>query len=388
MLAVLRATPGRVGASGPTHDATRLTSRPSTHLRARRSTLLHAAEPTTATTTPTTSFTTAASGEWEGAAAAFNRDGEPIALPPNYVPDAFREWGVEVADWTTQCSTIAVAPAPGAGGDDGVSLSYRLKRLLPSVGCEADATAFLDEGVAVRLGNGNGRGGGGAEEGGASLPPAFLGDGAYALAPPALPTDPASRPARFEVSLPLPPAACVAANGSVSPRRVRAVVSVAAAPASDRASPRPPILAGVELFSEKRYGDYIGGTDSLAGCGGGVGPFARTQALEAGALERGDWSVVRGVVTQSPPPAGAALTFPPADAARGSDTGRLLLPLGAWVAVRPAANGGVVVEAGVVATGSADGGVVRRSGAAEFDAGGTLLGVSLVAEVAGGGRLD
>ena len=46
-----------------------------------------------------------------------------------------REWGVKVYDWHTQHSTIA--------GPEG--LTSQLKRLMPIVGCEADAVAFEEE---------------------------------------------------------------------------------------------------------------------------------------------------------------------------------------------------------------------------------------------------
>ena len=339
---------------------------------------------TAPSTLVSSSFAEAASGEWEGAAAAFNRTGSPIELPPRYVPEAFREWGVEVADWQTQCST-EVLPVPGGDAiSTSFSLSYRLKRLLPSVGCEADATAFVDEGVSARLGGGGAEIGGVEAEVEARFLPAFLPDGSYALAPPCLPIDPSSKLARFEVSLPLPPASCVAADGSVSPRRVRAVLSVAADPTSTSVPPSP-VLVGVELFSEKRYGPYAAGRDSLAGCGGGVGPFARKDRLEEGVVERGDWRVEGGVRVSAGAPSSSSSPAP--DPARGSALGRLLLPLGAWAAVR-ACEGGVVVEAGVVADGGA-GDLVRRTGAASFDAAsGALQSVELVAETAGGGRLE
>ena len=41
----------------------------------------------------------AASGEWEGCSASFDANGNPIPLPPYYVPDAYREWGQEIYDW-------------------------------------------------------------------------------------------------------------------------------------------------------------------------------------------------------------------------------------------------------------------------------------------------
>lgn len=71
------------------------------------------------------------SGEWDGYSAEFNFAGEPIQLPSSIVPDAFREWGVEIHDWQTQCPTLA-HPENG-------HLWYKVIRLHPTVGCEADA---------------------------------------------------------------------------------------------------------------------------------------------------------------------------------------------------------------------------------------------------------
>ena len=72
------------------------------------------------------------SGEWDGFGAEFTAAGDPVELPENVVPAAYREWGVQVYDWQTQCPTLADPAAPCA-------LHYRLVRLLPTVGCEADA---------------------------------------------------------------------------------------------------------------------------------------------------------------------------------------------------------------------------------------------------------
>uniref|UniRef100_M8CWM1 DUF3598 domain-containing protein n=1 Tax=Aegilops tauschii TaxID=37682 RepID=M8CWM1_AEGTA len=77
-------------------------------------------------------FAARVSGEWDGFGADFTVAGDPVELPANVVPDAYREWGVQVFDWQTQCPTLADPAAPGA-------LHYRLVRLLPTVGCEADA---------------------------------------------------------------------------------------------------------------------------------------------------------------------------------------------------------------------------------------------------------
>ncbi|XXG71936.1 hypothetical protein AAC387_Pa07g1149 [Persea americana] len=71
------------------------------------------------------------SGEWDGFGADFTRDGKPNELPESVVPEAFREWEVKVFDWQTQCPTLAEPEEP--------VLVYKLIKLLPTVGCEADA---------------------------------------------------------------------------------------------------------------------------------------------------------------------------------------------------------------------------------------------------------
>lgn len=48
-------------------------------------------------------------GEWEGVTASFSPEGQPLQLPEYYVPEAYREWGVELFDWQTQCSCQADA---------------------------------------------------------------------------------------------------------------------------------------------------------------------------------------------------------------------------------------------------------------------------------------
>lgn len=68
------------------------------------------------------------SGEWDGYGAEFSASGVPCELPASVVPETFKEWDVQIYDWQTQCPTIADK-----------SLCYKLIRLLPTVGCEADA---------------------------------------------------------------------------------------------------------------------------------------------------------------------------------------------------------------------------------------------------------
>ncbi|BFI23595.1 hypothetical protein MPTK2_1g03480 [Marchantia polymorpha subsp. ruderalis] len=83
-------------------------------------------------------FAERVSGEWDGYGADFTFTGEPLELPSSVVPDAFRDWGVEIHDWQTMCPTLAV--------EESQDLSYRVIRLLPTVGCEADAaTPYCNE---------------------------------------------------------------------------------------------------------------------------------------------------------------------------------------------------------------------------------------------------
>ncbi|XP_058098248.1 uncharacterized protein LOC131243137 [Magnolia sinica] len=76
-------------------------------------------------------FTRNVSGEWDGFGADFTSEGKPIELPESIVPEEFREWEVKVFDWQIQCSTLAETDEP--------VLVYKLIKLLPTVGCEADA---------------------------------------------------------------------------------------------------------------------------------------------------------------------------------------------------------------------------------------------------------
>ncbi|EHA8588153.1 Chromosomal replication initiator protein DnaA [Cocos nucifera] len=93
-------------------------------------------------------FARRVSGEWDGFGAEFTADGKPVELPEAVVPEAFREWGVQLFDWQTQCPTLA------AEAGDPV-LSYKLIKLLPTVGCEADAATrhSVEERIAGGTGN-------------------------------------------------------------------------------------------------------------------------------------------------------------------------------------------------------------------------------------------
>lgn len=79
-------------------------------------------------------FGSSVSGEWDGYSAEFSMFGEPLQLPSSLVPDAFLEWEQTIQDWQIQCPTLA-HPEQG-------HLGYKIIRLLPTVGCEADAATI------------------------------------------------------------------------------------------------------------------------------------------------------------------------------------------------------------------------------------------------------
>lgn len=89
------------------------------------------AAPPTSLTNGWAAFANKVSGEWDGFGADFTEQGKPMELPESVVPEAYREWEVKVFDWQTQCPTLA--------HPSNFSLDYKLIRLLPTVGCEADA---------------------------------------------------------------------------------------------------------------------------------------------------------------------------------------------------------------------------------------------------------
>ncbi|KAK4257997.1 hypothetical protein QN277_007511 [Acacia crassicarpa] len=77
-------------------------------------------------------FAKKVSGEWDGFGADFSNEGKANELPELVVPEAFREWEVKLFDWQTQCPTLAES-------EENI-LIYKNILLLPTVGCEADAS--------------------------------------------------------------------------------------------------------------------------------------------------------------------------------------------------------------------------------------------------------
>ncbi|XP_040384766.1 uncharacterized protein LOC121055756 [Oryza brachyantha] len=180
-------------------------------------------------------FAARVSGEWDGFGAEFTAAGDPVELPEKVVPEAYREWGVQVFDWQTQCPTLADPAAP-------CDLHYRLVRLLPTVGCEADAATVHT-----------------SHQRHASSASAFAysAGGSYVAAWPKGPAP------VLEVEH------CVVHPDSREVR-VRLVQTVALA--------KEARLRGVKVFSEQWYGPYRNG-EQLGGCAVREAAFAAGEKL-------------------------------------------------------------------------------------------------------------
>lgn len=254
-------------------------------------------------------FAARVSGEWDGFGADFTVAGDPVELPANVVPDAYREWGVQVFDWQTQCPTLADPAAPRA-------LHYRLVRLLPTVGCEADAATVHT-----------------SHQRHVSSATAFAyqaaGAGGSYVA-----TWPKGPAAVLEVEHCI----CHPDNAEV---RVRLVQTVALAKDAAR-------LRGVKVFSEQWYGPYRNG-DQLGGCALRESAFAAGKRLAASEVV-GQWeSTARFSGALDPVTgkfAGLEPDHEPRRTARDGAGVVTLLPKQLWSSLKVSGDGDVVCEVG------------------------------------------
>jgi hypothetical protein len=313
-------------------------------------------------------------GEWEGVTATFNPAGDALDLPERFVPQAFRDWDMVPKDWQSQCSVPPPEQAAGGGGLP--LLRFASRRMMPTVGCEADAVAFTDEMTVI----------GGANSTATATPQQVLAavaaDGAYASAPSRLPAD-GRATVRLEACLPLPPAS---ADASKRPERLRVVQtftrdwtirleneggSEASAASSPPPSPAALLrLESVELHREQREGGYTGRVE-LLGCGGGSPPISGLEHVSRSSVPSSVMADLAAASSSSAPPA----TAPPGSLASGAVL--TLLPLGAWSCVSRGEGGGASslrAEAGVVVGGR------RRVVAFEFGEDGALSGASISEE--------
>ncbi|KAF4363926.1 hypothetical protein G4B88_004226 [Cannabis sativa] len=203
--------------------------------------------PTSTSTTAWMEFAKNVSGEWDGFGAEFSNEGIPIELPERVVPDAFREWEVKVFDWQTQCPTLA-------DPKDNV-VSYRLIKLLPTVGCEADAaTRFsIDE-----------RSVGGPDSGVSAF--AYQPSGSYVAV---WPIDEKGSHNLFELEH------CLI-NPEDRESRMRIIQIL-------RVENEKIVLHSIRVFVEQWYGPFRNG-DQLGGCAIRDSAFASTAALKASEL--------------------------------------------------------------------------------------------------------
>lgn len=182
------------------------------------------------------SFTDRVVGEWDGVCATFDVDGEPRELPEYYVPQAYRDWDVQLYDWQSQCSMNSTEE----GG-----LSCVTRRMMPTVGCEADAIAFTEE-VPEDLicGNSNAF---------------FSAQGHATQSPGDAMVDDKAFDCKAEHILTLG-----------NDRRIRMVHLL-----KKMGPERQWRVQGIEVHVEKKDSEYHGRRE-LTGCGGGMDPFAKT----------------------------------------------------------------------------------------------------------------
>jgi hypothetical protein len=262
-------------------------------------------------------FANAASGEWDGVNVTFDRDGEAQQLPEYYVPQAYRDWGVELYDWQSQCSMLA----------DATGLQYTLRRLMPTVGCEADAVAFTEDLQAMFT------------PGGAAI----TADGGYSTAPAADLSSKEVFKAQSEHCFPL----------EVPDQRIRIVHNLKRMGAEGVWK-----VLSLELHRERRDGPHNGRRE-LAGCGGGMDPFSQKPAVEISSLE-GKWKVVEGVTyvaaDQEGGRAGGGRMVATVEVGEASNVGLDIaslpgvvgLRLGAWSAAQIVGDADVEIAAGIL----------------------------------------
>lgn len=279
-------------------------------------------------------FVEAVAGEWEGVTATFTSTGTPKPLPERYVPEAsdgcacarvdtaatcrhaspllclpclqaYREWGIELTDWQSQCSVRA--------DESGLAVVHR--RMMPTVGCEADAIAFTQEQAALLQAGTAGN--------------AIAADGSYSTAPSSTKlVDPALPTTALQTCLALAPR-----------QRLRLVHVLRRMGADARWQ-----LAEIELHQERWDGPYTGKLE-LSGCGGGLDGFATSAPLDAALLD-GPW-LAHGVRHHIAPSGKASASMVVEGEAWMVPHSPLCLPLNTWSSLA-VEDGQLALTAGVL----------------------------------------
>jgi hypothetical protein len=225
-----------------------------------------------------------------------------------------------------------------ASSDGRSGLSTTCRRMMPTVGCEADAIAFTEESQLLFSSS-------------SCSEAAITADGAYSCGPDVdlMSQDPAVAKASLEV--------CIPVGNDIKrankPQRIRVVFVLKRASVDSNW-----YIEGIELHKE-RWDAPFNGRRELAGCGGGMDPMAQGEKLKldevslfsSSSLE---WKVVDGVVYES----GCVLKETEEGRAwemvKESDKEKegwvvVGLPLGCWAAWRVGHETSVVeVEVGVL----------------------------------------
>ncbi|KAF5449126.1 hypothetical protein F2P56_029604, partial [Juglans regia] len=198
------------------------------------------------TTTTWSEFSRNVSGEWDGYGADFSAEGKPSELPESVVPEAYREWEVKVFDWQTQCPTLAEPEER--------LLVYKSIKLLPTVGCEADAATrySIDERII-----------GGVEDDNKVSAFAYHASGSYVAVWP-IEDMGTSKLLELEYCL---------VNPQDRESRVRIIQVV-------RVDRTKMGLQNVKVFREQWYGPFRNG-EQLGGCAIRDSGFAATETMEA-----------------------------------------------------------------------------------------------------------
>eukprot|EP01018_Ginkgo_biloba_P028750 Gb_15857 [translate_table: standard] len=234
-----------------------------------------------------TDFARHVSGEWDGYGAEFSIEGQPIELPESVVPEAFREWDVQVYDWQTQCPTLAE--------ENTIAIRYKSIRLLPTVGCEADAATqhSVDE-----------RQIGGVDNEVSSF--AFHSSGCYIAVWPGRSfkkerhVPPAKDPGQEEEECNILEIEHCLVEGQNSKSRVRIIQQIHLGKTNEEQKTGPS-LKKVTVYCEQWYGPFRNG-EQLGGCAISGSAFASTSPLHASQLA-GTWqaqNLVAGFETESP----------------------------------------------------------------------------------------
>ena len=246
------------------------------------------------------------SGEWEGRLVNYDPQGNALELPHHLVPDAYREWDMVPTSWQTQCSMRVV--------EDRVEWVNR--KLIPTVGCEADAVAFEEEGCKDRAG---------------PIPVHYLENGSFCIAPSEI-----SASSKWEVHH------CLV--NVPKEERLRIVQKLNNRPDGSI------VLQDLEVVLE-RFEEEYNGKPLLNGCGGpcvaefGDKPAPKEDWFEHAWVPVGDCWTDFGTDTEEIGVVESTGELDNADILRDRP-GRLLLPSSMWVSASGNLESSFVVEVG------------------------------------------